>query len=423
MWWLSPPGTVALIVPATLGLATAFSSADFLTYFRHPKSLTTETAMLFAAGAIVLVLGALAMQLDRPTGVRAGRWPWFDEQQLATLDRCATVLYRVTMVGYASFVVTAVGNGVTPGDVLASFLSQDVSSGEIETTIGTVPGVTTLTQVGVAYGVVAALLLCHRVDRRNVVRLLVLGVVTSTRAFVLTERLALVEIAVPAVAVLAMRASHRTSSRRRLFVRLAPLPMVLLLIAGFAASEYSRSYTFFKTRTDDGLVVFALKRLSGYYATAYNNGHVLLLHDSYPGRLPYTSLEAVWTAPGIDSIGLYDRLVGQDTDEAYTRILNTYASEEFNNPGGLPAPFIDFGRGGGLVVLLGIGVATGYGYRSFVEGRLGGVLLYPVVVTGLFELPRFLYWTLGRTVPIVLALLLVYRAVERSTHHTPTVSS
>lgn len=423
VWWLSPPGAVALVVPITLGLAVLFSPADFLTYFRCPKSLTTETALLFAAGALVLTLGAMATQLQRPTARRAGRWPWFDERQLTTLERCATVLFRVTMVGYASFVVTALRNGVSPGDVLASFLAQDVSSGDLENTIGTVPGVTTLTQVGVAYGVVAALLLCHRLDRRNLVRLAVLGLVTTVRAFVLTERLALIEIAVPMITVLALRVAHRTSPRRRLLVRLAPLPLIVLLVAGFAASEYSRSYTFFKARTDDGLLMFSLKRLSGYYATSYNNGQVLLRYDNYPGRLPYTSIEAVWTAPGIENIGLYDRLVGKDSDEAYTRLLHTYASEEFNNPGGLPAPFIDFGRGGGLVVLLGFGLATGYGYRSFVQGRLGGVLLYPVVVTGLFELPRFLYWTLGRTVPTVLALLLVYLAVDRSTRYAPRVTA
>ncbi len=413
VWWLSPIGAVLLIVPVTLGLAAAYTQDDFVAYFRTPKSLTTDTALLFAGGAVAIVLGALAVQLGHRPRPRAGRWPWFDAAQLEVLERAATVLFRVTLVGYVSLALSALRNGVTPADVLAALVAQDVSSGELEERIGTIPGLTTLTQVGVAYAVVATLLLCHRLDRRNVLRLLALGLMAVVRTFVLTERLALVEIVVPAMAVLLLRASTGGGVNRRLLLRLAPVPLVVLLLAGFAATEYSRSYQFFKTRTDDGLVLFSAKRLSGYYATAYNNGQILLTHDDYPGRLPYTSIEAVWTAPLIEQVDAYDRLVGRDSGESYERILQTYGSPEFNNPGGLPAPFIDFGRVGGMLVLLGVGLLTGWGYRAFVEGRVTGVLLYPVVVTGLLELPRFLYWTLGRTVPTVVALLLVARAVHR----------
>lgn len=422
LWWLSPPGAVLLIVPVTLGLAVALSPVDFLDYFRTPKTLTSSTATLFAAGAGVLVLGALLTQVGRRPTVRGGSWPWLDTRQLALLHRASTVLFRVTMVGYASFVLSALRNGVRPADVVAAFLQQDVSSGDLESRIGTVPGITTLTQVGVAYVVVAALLLLHGRDRRTLLRLAALLLVTVVRAFLLTERLALVEMVVPALAVLAARASRTTSSRRRFLLRVAPLPLVVLLIAGFAATEYSRSYTFFKTQSDDGLLVFSVKRLGGYYATAYNNGQVLLDHGDYPGRLPYTSLEAVWTAPGVEQVDLYDRLTGRDRELAYDRLLTTYASPEFNNPGGLPAPFVDFGPAGGLVLLFGIGVATGVGYRAFAAGRPAGLLLYPVAVTGLLELPRFLYWTLGRTVPTVLALLLVISALHRLDRRRPALT-
>lgn len=421
VWWLSPVGAVLLVVPPTLGLAVGFSSEDFLTYFRTPKVLTDSTALLFTAGATVLILGALLLQAGRSPERRPGRWPWLDDRQLSALERAATVLFRVTLIGYGSFVVAAARSGVTADDVLTAVLDQNVFTGELERTIGTVAGVTTLTQVGVAYAVVAVLLLCHGRDRRNIWRLVALVLLTALRAFILTERLALVEIALPVVAILAVRFADSDRRARRLAVLVAPLPLVVLLIAGFGATEYSRSYQFFKTRTDDGLVVFSLKRLSGYYATAYNNGEILLDHGGYPGRLPYTSLEALWTAPGVDGAGTYDRLVGRDAEEHYNRLLTTYGSPEFNNPGGLPAPFVDFGRVGGLVVLFGIGCLTGWGYRRFVHGDVAAVLLYPVAVTGLFELPRFLYWTLGRTVPIVLALLLVAYSLSRLRRPAPTL--
>lgn len=421
IWWLSPAGAVLLVVPATLGFAAGYSQDDYLAYFRSAKTLTSGTAVLFALGAACLVAGALLSAAGRRPLPRTGRWPWLTPVQVGVLQRTSTVLFRATMLGYVSFVVAAARNGVRPGDVVQVLLAQDLSSGELEDTIGTVPGVTTLTQVGVAYAVVATLLLLHGRDRRTVLRLAALLACTVLRTFVFTERLALVEVVVPVMALLVVRASQTASPWRRLLLQLAPIPLVLLLLAGFAATEYSRSYQFFKTRTDDGLLLFSAKRLSGYYATAYNNGEILLDHDDRPGRLPYTTVEALWTAPVVEQLDVYDRLVGQDSAERNTQYLFMYGNPEFNNPGGIPAPFVDFGRAGGLVFWLAAGLVTGLAYRAFTDGRLTAVLLYPPVVTGLLELPRFIYWTLGRTVPTVLALLMVAAAVNRSARYVPRI--
>lgn len=423
VWWLSPAGAVLLVVPPTLGLAVAYTDREFRTFFRSPKSLDLDTALLFGAGALCFVLGALAMQVGRRPAPARGRWPWLDEGQLATLRRTSTPLYALTMTGYVAFVASGAANGVTLGDLVDAFVSQDLlGEGGIKAAVGTVPGVTTLTQIGVAYVVVATLLLLHGPDRQTLVRMLVLFGLTASRAFLFTERLALVELAVPVVVLIAMRASQSSSAPRRTMLRLAPIPLVVLLVAGFAASEYSRSYSYYKTRTSDGLVLFSVKRLSGYYATAYNNGHLVLVHDDFPGRLPYTTLEALWSAPGVQQLDVYDRLVNRDQSAEYERILVTYANREFNNAGGLPAVFADYGRRGGLLVLLGLGLLTGWSYRAFVGGRVPALLLYPVVVTGLLELPRFLYWTLGRTVPPLIALLLVIRFFHAMQRRRPTVA-
>jgi hypothetical protein len=421
LWWLSPPGAVLLVVPVTLGLAVAFSDSDYRTYFRTPKSLDEQTAVLFAVGAACFVLGALLIQIGRRPARQGGHWPWLVDRQLAVLRRVSTPLYLVTLLGYLSFGVAAVRNGVGAEHVVQALVSQNVSSGEFEQTVGTVPGITTLTQVGIAYAVVASLLLVHGRDRRTLTRLVVIVVLTLLRSYLFTERLALIELLVPVLAVLGLRAAHGADATRRLLLRLAPVPLIVLLIAGFAASEYSRSYNFYKTRTDDTLVQFSLKRLSGYYATAYNNGHLLLTHDRYVGRLPYTTIEAVWTAPGAEQADVYNRLVSRDRGEHYKGILVSYGNLEFNNAGGLAAPFVDYGRRGGLLVLLGLGMLLGLAYRGFVQGQLLSLLLYPVAVTGLLELPRFLYWSLGRTVPAVLALLLTAWLVHRATRRRPRV--
>jgi hypothetical protein len=422
VWWLSPAGAVLLVVPPTLGLAVAYSNEEFRTFFRSPKSLDTDSAVLFGAGALCFVLAALATQVGRRPAPPGGRRPWLDATQLAALRRVSGPLYALTLAGYLAFGVSAARNGFGLNDLLNALISQDLYTEQApKSVIGTIPGVTTLTQVGIAYAIVATLLLLHGPDRTTLVRLVALGGLTTLRAFLFTERLALVELAVPALVLVAVRASQSRRPGRRLLLRMAPIPLVVLLVAGFAATEYSRSYTYYKTRTTDGLVTFSVKRLSGYYATAYNNGHLVMTYDRYPGRLPYTSLEALWTAPGAQQIDLYDRLVDRDQGEEYRRILATHANPEFNNVGGLPAVFADFGRMGGLLVLLGLGLIIGWAYRAFLHGQIAALLLYPVAVTGLLELPRFLYWSLGRTMPAVVALLVVLWVLRRAERRRPTV--
>jgi hypothetical protein len=53
-------------------------------------------------------------------------------------------------------------------------------------------------------------------------------------------------------------------------------------------------------------------------------------------------------------------------------------------------------------------------YRSCIEGRPFSVVLFPSLTTGLFELPRYVYWTLGRFTPPLIALCVVGYLVHRS---------
>jgi hypothetical protein len=43
-----------------------------------------------------------------------------------------------------------------------------------------------------------------------------------------------------------------------------------------------------------------------------------------------------------------------------------------------------------------------------------GVLLYPVLFTGLLEIPRYVYWTEGRVVPAYIALIIVAFLARRA---------
>lgn len=420
LWWVSPAGCLLLVVPVSLLLAAGTSDSDFRLLYRTPKVVTgTQTLQFLAAGG-VLLLGVLAAAArhGRPAP-RTSAWPHLPAVAAPVLARAADVVFRLTVVGYLATALAGVARGVTAAQLIGALTSQSNYGGDLRRAFAPVTGITTLTQLGIAYVVLGGVLLLADppADRRRQVgrRLAVVVLLGLLRAFFLTERLALLELVVPLVALLAVRAR----TRGRPVLDLAPVIALPALAVVFGAFEYSRSWVFFRSRTTSSFPQFVLDRLAGYYATAYNNGAIALEHASFPGRLPYSSIEAFWTAPGVQQLDLYTRLTGVDAPAAAATLLAQYGTPEFNNPGGLSVPLVDFGVPGGLVAFLLLGLLVGTLWAQFQDGRGYGLLLYPVAFTGLLELPRYLYLTQGRLVPPVLALVLTAVALRRAEHRAP----
>ena len=165
---------------------------------------------------------------------------------------------------------------------------------------------------------------------------------------------------------------------------------------------------FYSALKQQSFLEFMLDRLAGYYATAYNNGALALQASHGVARLPYQSVEVLWTAPGV---GLARPLRPAElhiSPTSYDTLLMQHANPEFNSPGGLAIPFLDYGTVGGFVFLLLVGSLIGLVYRELRDGTSWATLLYPLLVTGLFELPRYLYWAQGRITPALLGLVLTH---------------
>lgn len=412
VWWLSPPGAVLLVVPLTLLLAVTFPDATYRSEWKEPKSITGGTALLFTAAALLFILGAL-LPLATRTGERTGARR-FGAAELRTLRVASDVLFRVTVFGYVAYAAVGAARGARPAQFLSAVSSQDNFASPLKDEFTPVPGVTTLTQVGIAYVVLGAVLLCRDPRRGDARRVLVVLLLALMRTFFLTERLALIELVLPAVAASVLVGLDLERPGRRLLARLAPVLLLPAVVALFSVFEYSRSWVFYSQRSSGSFATFALARLAGYYSTSYNNGQLQLEHLGAGHGLPYATLEALWTAPGIAQLHLYRRLGGQDQTAAFDLVLKRFGNPEFNSPGGLAQPFVDYGHVGGLVFMLLAGLALGHAYRRCVEGASWAVLVYPLGVTGLFELPRYLYWSQGRLVPAVVALLLVAWRLERA---------
>ena len=405
LWWLSPAGAVTLVVLPTLAMALRLPDDRFRAAWGTPRWLHGEYVLLLLAGVAVFAVASL-VPLLLPRSSLARPWPGLSPIMRQRLLLASSVVFWATMLGYLAYLAVGVARGARPADFVAVLVSQDTLSADLKEVFAPVAGVTTMTQFGIAYVVLGTVLLMDGPAPGVYRRLAIVGGAALMRAFFLSERLAILELIIPAVAVVAMVAvgSPRTWVSRA--TRWAPLIFAPAVIAVFGVFEYSRSWVFYQARTGGSFLDFAVERLSGYYTTAYNNGQMLYMFDAVPGRIPLRTLEVLWTAPVVEQLGVYDRL-SPGGSSALQDLLAQKANPEFNNPCGLCDPFLDWGAAGGLLWWALAGLLLGLAYRAFCNGSLYLLLLYPPLVTGLFEVPRYLYWTQGRLAPALVALALI----------------
>ena len=411
-WWLSPVTVISLVIPISVAATFYVGPAVFAREYRMSKLVTPEVLVLFLAGGLAMALGAAVVAALRPPTRRGPRWPVLGAFDVPFLQRVSTVLFGLTLVGYAGFVVAGVLRGVTIGQVIGTEETDPVYVLGLEDQLGTIPGVTTLTQVGMASVVVSGLLLTHGGSRRELVRIAVLMGLAVLRAVLLTERLAVLELAIPLVVVLAARASSGGGRGRR---RVALIPVVAapLLVVVFGVFEYSRSWVFYR-QFGGSFPQFVVERLAGYYVTAYNNGYLQMTYGSRPGHWPSGIANAVWNAPGLDNLELLRLVNGYDQGVLTRAVLAQYGNPEFNNLSGVGIVFSDLGLVGGFVYLFGAGLVVGLMYTAFCESRLWGLLLYPTIFIALLEIPRVLYWAEGRSLPTYVAIAVVLLMYRRS---------
>lgn len=407
LWWLHPAVLAAALPLGTLLLSQAFTDADFRRLWRSPKVITDAEFHPLLIGAMLLILGATLATALMP--VRKGPvYTWFSPRELALLRRASSIFFWLTMLGYLAFLVQAARAHVTLNDLLLSAAGEEPPAGLLEERIKTIPGVSTLTQLGVAFGVTGTIVRrCH--PDENVRRRITLGLAAVffwafVRAIALTERLAILEILVPMIAVSVMMAVPGTRSHRR--VQLLPVALGPLVVGIFALFEHSRSWQWYSTHGSTNFWRFILDRFAGYYVTAVNNAAMRMQHQER-GVLPYDTLEVVWRAPGVAQARLYEKFTGLEPGQGYPENLFHYTTIEFNNPSGLGNPFVDYSTPAAWTYLFLMGAVTGVLYALYRRRSPFGVFIYPLAFVTLLEMPRYLWWAQGRSLPPLAALLLL----------------
>jgi hypothetical protein len=413
LWWLNPTYVAGLMGVLLALAAFIIPESMYRTYWRTPKFFDVTALRMTLACVGMFTCGAMAGGFRRLYRGNSAEGDWAERVPWTFMHRVFNACFYLSLFGYVAWTGAAISRGATL-DLALGVLHGDKGASAVmkEVYLGTISGVTTLTQLAIVCLLLAVFIGTRDGWRRVIPKCCILLVLTLIRALLNSERLAVIELLLPA-AVLFLRLvildSPRFRGRLWNVLRAAPVLGYSALIVIFGASEYFRSWINFYAGRDMSFWEFVSNRLLGYYVTALNNG-ALLAQRIDPTGAPFFTLHVLWRFRMLSGIVdlLYPNLAlaANDTDP-YMRYLTMEANPEFNNGSGFLLPVVDFGFMGALLYWLLAGIICGVLYRLFQEKRMSGLLFYPLIFVGAIELTRIIYWAEGRAfVPLcVLAMV------------------
>jgi hypothetical protein len=258
-----------------------------------------------------------------------------------------------------------------------------------------VAGVTSFTQFGVTYVV------CYMYATRRALQPLGLHlrllfhlilVLTLARVFIWSERLALIEVGVPAFVCLLAYARPRKpwlGAALGVLGKYGPLLALPLLLGFFALTEMFRSWSseYYQSQNIP-IGEFMVSRLVTYYYTALNSGAGLLATAEWPSFKLVYILNWFYKLPfGIGQA--FAPALARDAAPTDTFLSIIY----------------DVGVWGGLTYFGLFGLFAGFTFRALESGRRIGILLFPTVFVACLEILRIAYLSESRCFLIVVGAL------------------
>lgn len=420
----SPLGLAAAIYVPLLALFVLTSPALFASEFRSTKHLTATSLLYFSAAIVAFAFGAAfgrSRELRRPLRDAFERVATDDAYRVKRLAPFVRGLLLVAFVAYLGWFAIGVARAGGPSELVHTWLSNPFYVKTV--LLRTVPGLTTLTQVAVA--AVPLALAFGLLGRGGRLRSLTVSlfVLATVRSFVFSERLALLELAVPVVYLL-IAERRVTVSKAVLYA----LGVGVAIFAVFTATELRRTYAY----THNFSVSRVTARFFGYYLTSIDNGSVVI--DRYPAATPFANTgQMLWRAPVVGSLRVddlpavgtvslrYRDIFGRDPDTFWPAAFAdqglNYEYNVFTTPGFLAADFGWFA----LPVLLLLGVYSGALYTRARSSPFHRAL-YAVWLVGLLEFMRIAYFFDTRALPAYVAFAAVYVSIARRARVPATVT-
>jgi len=395
-WWAHPSRIVLFVHLPLLLMCAAMSDSDYAIYGHKTKFLTGQALLVAVVGLLAFAAASVCFEPQYTTGTATKR-----------LD---PVRFRTTINGLAFLVLSAYAIFLfpivlKPQLLLEHFSGSSTAMYTLRETLNHVPGLTSLMAL---QSLLLILILSYRqLTGENMPSsypaiIVVTVIACLLRVLLWSERLALIELALPVIILLFARVAPACRNVAIPALALAPLGGALALALLFAAGEYFRTWQYYQYRYSGTFLEFIAVRLAGYYATALNNGAALTtLVDPFMapiGTAQWIAKFPMWGWLGLDPGGY--------TFNNMT-FLESYLNVEFNNMGGIFLPIADFGIVLGVLCWVMMGLVSGKLFNSFALGRITGLLLYPVWFTGIAEMLRVFYWGETRFFPMLAGGLIV----------------
>ena len=421
IWWVNPAAPIIGAAGITGAAAYLIPAAWYEEQWRTAKYFSGYHLGMIAACLVAFVLGMFAVS-------RALREPARDrlpavEISLAPARALFWLAFVLCLAGYAAWTSVAISRGMTLAAVLGVFTGEKGASYDMkEIYLVTVSGITTLTQFGQAAVILGCIIGCRHGWRRTAVPCAVIMILAVFRAILNSERLAVLELLVPAFVVLLQTLPDRVLTQARMrMVALAPVWAPCLLLGGFTASEFLRSWSNFYADRQPSLVSFAAGRLTGYYVTAANNSAIFIERLEEPLGVPFFTANFLYRFPVAgEAVKQWMPLPTRGSEITMEDVIQNAANIEFNNPGGILLPQIEFGPVFGLLYWTIAGMICGALFHLFRRNHPLGLCLYPLAFLTLLESSRILYWSEGKTAPPVLLLLFASWVLSRrAARHSP----
>ncbi len=321
---------------------------------------------------------------------------------VGTVRNWYRIVYLATLLGYIFWVAVAALQGASLAQVQAVLSLEQGAISSLKSVSVPVAGLTTLTQLGPLAAVLWVIL--RRLGESGRASIGFLVGIAALRSFLYGERLALLEIAVPLLVMMALTA--RSQSARR-WAKRAPALAVPALVAFFSLFEYTRSWQFAKESHGGNFSGYMVDRLLGYYATAANNSGLMYEHVSRVPGVPYFSAPALWDFPLTPVLAGSATVDGVAPGMWWFSQLVGFANPNFTNVGSVLVTAGELGLAGMVVYWTMLGLIAGVIFLRMKSGDLGCLALYATGFVGLLELVRFNYWSLGRFTPCLVACVVL----------------
>lgn len=384
-----------------LSLAPLFlAPADYRLYWGQPFFIDDSLVLMQILSVLAFAFGLVVAGLAKRE-ILSSVPEQIDRRKFETF---LSVTWGIFIFAYIFWVASAIGKGLS-FEVLAEIIRGE--NGAIFSAkrfyFESFSGITSWVQLGIPLGSLLAMKKALS-GKWDVPKLVLLFSLTAARSFFLTERLALVEV----LAAFLLTASSTGAIK---IPRLSVIRAIgfyaageLLLVFFFGLTEYFRSWLTHYATTSTDYLRFVTYRIFGYYATSVNNG--ALVYTFGTDREKFMSLI---------HFPYLNELLGYVNDPNFpTDIYFSRSNPEFNNAAGFLSPIALFGLPGGLLLIFVVGFATMRSYMNLSNGRLGSLLLYPILFIGLLEMPRLFYLADSRLLPALLAYSLLPNVFQKA---------